>query len=745
MNARRARDAWAIAILAIATPAWAIDIDGRIDEGEWAGAKHVTDFRVVEPLTRAPSPYPTEAWIKATPEGLAIAFRNTQGPGVPRTYQRTQRDQDAQVDRVNLMVDFDGDGRSGYNFTVNITDGIQDATITNESRFSKDWDGNWQHAVGEDGDTWSVEMLIPWYIAPMGKGSDGKRTLGIYLDRVVGSTGERLAWPDASFTLPRFMSDFRKVEVPVFSQSLLAITPYAVAGHDNVHGQSHTDAGMDIFWKPNGQTQLTATINPDFGQVESDDLVVNFDANETFFSDKRPFFTENQGIFDFGTPSDNSQLLYTRRVGGPADDGSGPGDITAAVKLNGNLGEYKYGVFAAEEADAVGRSFRALRLVRDYERQNVGLMLTRVEHPWLDREATVLGVDHNWRPTEQWNIQARLIGSEIDQAGEVQRGSGGTLWADYNAGNGWRSQWIVMHFGDDLEINDFGYLQRPNLNYAHWQLSRRNTDLPADSAYASREWRWRISGNDNDHGLPLQRQFRAMLQSQLRDGGNEYAQVNVNSSGYNDRLLRGHGILRTPPNFNAFYERNRPRKGNWEFYANAGVNNGGIGEDRGLGYNLQFRPTYHVSDAFNVFVVAYAEHTPQWMVWQHDNLLGTFDERALELDAGVNWTIGARQELRVKLQAIGLDARLRQAWRADADGTPVPVDEPIDDFSLRNLGFQVRYRYQLAPLSDLYVVYGRGGYRLDASARDAGEQLGDAFALRDSEQLLVKLSYRFEL
>jgi len=736
----------ALAIFAVlSAPAWAIDVDGRIDPVEWAGAQHVTDFRVVEPLTRDASPYPTEAWIKATPEGLAIGFRNTQHASVPRTYQRTQRDQDAQVDRVNLMVDFDGDGRTGYNFTVNLTDGIQDATITNESRFSKDWDGNWQHAVSEDGDTWSVEMLIPWYIAPMGKGKDGQRTLGIYLDRVIGSTGERVAWPAASFTLPRFMSDFSKVVVPVYSESLLAVTPYAVAGLDNVHGDAHTDAGMDIFWKPNGQTQLTATINPDFGQVESDDLVVNFGANETFFSDKRPFFTENQGIFEFGMPSDNSQLLYTRRVGGPADDGDGPGDITAAVKLNGSLGEYKYGLFAAEEADAVGRSFRALRLVRDYEKQNVGVMLTQVQHPWLDRDATVLGIDHNWRPNERWNIQTRLVGSEVDQAGDVVRGSGGSLWADYNAGNGWRSQWILMHFGDSLQINDFGYLSRANLNYGHWQVSRRFTDLPESSAYASREWRFRIGATDNDHGLPLQRQFRAMLQSQLRDGGSEYAQVNVNAAGYDDRILRGNGILRTPPNFNAFYERHGSRAGDWELHWNLGVDNGGIGESRRLGYNVQHRPTYFVSDALNIFLVASAERSPQWMVWQRDNLLGTFDERALELDAGVNWIIGDRQELRVKLQAIGLDARLRQAWRVDVDGTPVAVDEPVDDFSLRNLGFQVRYRYELAPLSDLYVVYGRGGYRYDDIGRDETAQLFDAFSLRDSEQLVVKLSYRFEL
>ncbi|HEV2608287.1 MAG TPA: hypothetical protein VGT79_09930, partial [Xanthomonadaceae bacterium] len=59
-----------------------IKIDGHIDPVEWAGAQHITDFRLTQPLSRAPSPYPTEAWIKSTPEGLAIAFRNTQPASV---------------------------------------------------------------------------------------------------------------------------------------------------------------------------------------------------------------------------------------------------------------------------------------------------------------------------------------------------------------------------------------------------------------------------------------------------------------------------------------------------------------------------------------------------------------------------------------------------------------------------------------------------------------------------------------
>ena len=82
------------------------------------------------------------------------------------------------------------------------------------------------------------------------------------------------------------------------------------------------------------------------------------------------------------------------------------------------------------------------------------------------------------------------------------------------------------------------------------------------------------------------------------------------------------------------------------------------------------------------------------------------------------------------------------------DGAEVPVDEPVGDFGLRNMGFQVRYRYELAPLSHLYVAYVRGGAIYDeATGRpfDARDEFTDAFSLRDSEQLLVKLSYRFEI
>lgn len=735
-----------LAILAaLSAPAHAVEIDGRIDPAEWQGARHVTDFRKVQPLSLEPGSLPTEAWILATPEGLAIAFRNPQPADVPRTRQRVQRDFEEQVDRVNLMIDYDGDGRTGYNFTVSSTDGIADAVITNENQFNDDWDGNWRHAVSEDEAGWSVEMLIPWYIAPMREGTDGKRTVRIYLDRVIGSTGERSAWPGASFTRPRFLSDFAPVEMPQYDQSLLAITPYVSGLYDNVDGDGDFDGGADIFWKPNGQFQLSATVNPDFGQVESDDLVVNFDATEIFISDKRPFFTENQGIFEFTTPSDYSQLLYTRRVGGPADDGNGAGDITAAVKLNGSIGATKYGVFAADEAEEVGRTFGALRVVRDMSKQNLGAMLTRVDRPFLDRTATVLGVDHNWRPTQRVSVETRLIGSQIDQSGRTVDDTGATMWVNYEMDHGWRQQWLAMHFGNELEINDFGYLQRASTNYLNWQVMRRFTDLPNESRYASKDWRARISATDNDHGDRLNRQLRISRESDLRNGSYEYAQININSSGVDDLLTRGNGVVNKPTNFNAYFEFERPRKGDWAWEMESEIFSGGLAGNDKIGYNLRVQPTYFISDAFSVYLGGYVERIPSWLVWQHDNLIGEFREDMLQLDAGMDWTITNKQELRVKLQAIGLDAELQQAYRVAANGDAVATDEAVEDFSVRNLGFQIRYRYELAPLSYLYVVYGRGGFEQEPFAEGADRALRDSLELRDDEQLMVKLSYRFEL
>lgn len=738
------------AVVSTPVPVFALDIDGRIDPTEWSSAQRIDDFRMTQPLTREPGRHPTEAWYMATADGLAIAFRNLQPAHVPRTRQRFQRDNNGNVDRVNVYVDFDGDGRSGYNFMVALSDDIADSTISNETQFNGDWDGNWSHAVSEDEHGWSAEMLIPWHIAPMRSGDGATRTIGLALDRVVGDSNERMTWPAISFNDQRYLSVLNKVEVPQFSQSLLAITPYVVGLYDNVGGKADADAGVDLFWKPNGQFQLSATLNPDFGQVESDGIVVNFGAIETFFGDRRPFFTENQGYFEvpFGSLGNAQQLIYTRRVGAQADDGSGPGDVTAAVKINGSAGGFGYGVFAATEGDSVGRDFYALRATRGFQGHNVGAMLTHVNRPFLDREATVLSLDHQWAPNAQWNIRTNVVGSSIDQRGETVRDSGAQVRVDHDIGDGWRQQLYLLHTGGDLQLNDLGFLDRNNYNYARYELSRRFTSLPESSPYASHQWRFATSRRTNDNGVHIGDAFVLNRGSERRDGGNQFFEILGWTPGHEDLITRGHGAVDHPGRLYGFAERFFPKKKHWSFYANLRYGAEGLGGiDRGA-WSTYLEPTYAVNDNLSFFLGLELLRNPDWLIWDRDTArLVTYGQEQALLNAGTVWLIDSRQELRVRLEALGLDAEAKRAWVVAPDGTPVRNNDPADSFALRNLGFQVRYRYEFAPLSYLYVAYVRGGSMFDAGERrySVGEEFSSAFDLRHSEQLLVKLSYRFEI
>ena len=246
------------------------------------------------------------------------------------------------------------------------------------------------------------------------------------------------------------------------------------ASDDIANGGQPFDAGADMFWKPNGQSQLSATINPDFGQVESDSLVVNFDAQETFFSDKRPFFTENQGIFDFGLLFDNSQLLYTRRCRLAL--------ATSWVRSSSTAASAQPSTACSSPTKRGCRSsFGALRLQRDFGKQTLGAMLTSVDDGFHDRKANVLGVDHRWQPDPSLTVSSTLVGSDIDVSGHHTRDFGFTSLAQKTLDKGWTLTGLLIHYGKDFEVNDAGYLGRNDLNYGQFEVGKRITDVPKDS------------------------------------------------------------------------------------------------------------------------------------------------------------------------------------------------------------------------------------------------------------------------
>jgi len=734
----------ALSVLAFASAAMAVQIDGIIDPQEWAQAQRFDQFVAVQPLTgeAAPEDRRAEAFLLSTPEGLAFAIRAWHPADVPQTRTRIQRDGNAQVDRMNVMIDFDADGAVGYDFTITTAGDLTDEVITNQNSFKSDWDAAWGHAVADFDGGYAAEWLIPWSIAQMRDSNAERRTIAVYFDRVIVATGERYAYPEASFTRPRFVSDFARVEVAQYQAQQLAVTPYTLVSGDFKNSSSDFKAGADIFWKPGGNHQFALTLNPDFGQVESDQLVVNFSNLENFFTDKRPFFTENQSYFDLNHSL--GRPFYTRRVGGSLDDGSGAADINAAVKANGSVGRLGYGVFAANEDGDAGRDMALLRGTYALDKLTLGMIHSYVERPFLDRTAQVSSLDARWQPTDDWRIRPLIMRSRSKTAGERVSGSAAGVVVDWDMPGPFRQQYFALYSDDQFEINDLGFQNRNDFRYFEWENAFRQDNLPADSRFASHNWEVDWSYRENTSSQQLQQNVTLQRYSELRNGSNLFMFLRWKDAAFDDRLTRGNGAVpkQSAPQFYA--EGRRPRSGDgrfaWEWRLEIFPN-----VVNGHSFYGGVKPRWHVNDRLDVDLGLFVWRQPDWLVWQEGRELGSFEAQRLEIFSDLNWFIGEKQELRIKLQAIAIDAKAKQARRLDERGRLVDSTAPLEDFQLRNFGFQIRYRYKLGTLSDVYAVYSRGGFAIDDEQRGLNETLQDVFSLRDDDQFLLKVAYRFDL
>lgn len=715
-------------------------VDGKLDESAWQNAQVFDDFVIVEPFTRAAPSYSTKVRVLALPEGIAIGFWNEQPAAVPRQREFTARDADMPGDRVNAFIDFNADGEVAFNFTISIAGSIQDATITNENQFSTDWDGDWKHAAFEGEDYWSAEMLLPWTVAAMKNSDAPRRTIALMFDRVLGAKTERSGFPAASFMRPRYVSEFARIEIDQYQQSLFRVFPYATVSADLKTDRQEFNAGADLYWKPSGDFQLTAALAPDFGQVEADELVVNFDAIEAFFSDRRPFFTENQGVFDLRTP-DNGLLIYTRRIGGPRDDGSGlANDIDAAIKANGTALGLDYGALIAQEADYaddLGSLFYAQRLVRTGEQLSIGYLGTWVDRPFLDRQATVHAVDGTWRANDRWQVTGQWLTSDID----VQDGSNGTgIWAriDYTPSPAFRQEWELTHFDRELNFNDMGFQRRASLNEIEWTVEYQQTLKHETLRGASwrGEWQWRT----NDSGERLPGAFILDRTWQYKSGASLMVNAFLETSGVNDLITRGNGNTAIPFRQSYYVEYDSPRFERWQFELSASAPEEGLG---GRAFEIGAGGTYTASQQLSLDGYLYLRDSNDWLIWQRENLLGRFERQLVTSGLNANWFPKPKHELRVKLQWLAIAAENARAVRVDRFGVPRLSGDAIEDFSVNNFGLQLRYRYEFAPQSDIYVVYGRGGFAETGRREDFDDLLTDALSLRDSDQFLVKVRKRF--
>lgn len=759
-----------------------IRVDGRLDEPVWTRVPAQREFLVVTPDTLETPPYATRLRFFYTGEGLYIGMDMDQ-PAETIVQRLTGRDVSIdERDSVGIMLDTSGQARYGYWFELGLGNTMNDGTMLPEQRLSREWDGPWRGATVRTETGWSAELMISWSMLAMPH-AERERRLGVYVVRRVGHRQERWGWPPLPFTSPTFMSDMQPLIVEeVDPRQQYDVYPYVSASHDSIDGDTTYKAGVDLFWRPSTNFQLTGTLNPDFGAVESDDVVINLSATETFFPEKRLFFVEGQQVFVASPRSHTDSrrvgrggtpytMVNTRRIGGrplvPEPDAGvavsereliRPVDLLGAVKLTGQFGRFRYGALAAMEDDVKfnavdgsgadlnlrepGTDYGVARLLWEDNaggaNRGFGVLSTAALNP--RRDALAHGIDwHYLTANGKWKVDGHAFTSDID--GEPQ-GYGGFMDLEYTYRRGMQQRVGFEFLDRNVNLNDLGFLPRNDIYRLRTAFSRTDWNLgwARDNDFDIRGYAQRnLDGLHTGSGVFLADRLT------LNDLGRVTVRLHFFPRHFDDLNSFGNGAYRVEERLEATFEyaSDASRALSWGL-------GGGLREEDlgGLSHLANASVRLQPGDRFNAQLSIRYQDRSGWLLHQADDMFATFSADQLQATFSLDYFFSARQQFRVSLQWVGVKAREDGFFRKPpvpgdliASGKPPELD--AFDFSISQLAFQVRYRWQIAPLSDLFVVYTR--------VADQARRLGDsgfadlfnnAFDDPLGDVFVVKLRYR---
>ena len=355
-------DSSAVVIRAAESPV----IDGRDDDAAWRDAPAITAFRQWRPTGGKPPRFRTEAKIAYDAANLYVFVRayDPHPDSIIKLLER--RDTFTPSDMIWVFVDSYHDRRTGYEFGVNAAGVKMDQAIYDDGNEDGAWDAVWDVATRVDSLGWTAEYRIP--LSQMRYSSDRAHTFGVAVDRDIYRYAERVSWPGFSEAKPGFVSQFGAVsgldtlEPPRRLEAIpYVLTKSASTIVDNrfAHPADIT-VGGDVKYRIAPNLTLDATVNPDFGQVESDPAVLNLTAYESFFDERRPFFVAGRGLFRFDVNCNQVNcsgegFYYSRRIGRTPELASAYGDtvplapttIAGAAKLLGRFGGLTIGALDA--------------------------------------------------------------------------------------------------------------------------------------------------------------------------------------------------------------------------------------------------------------------------------------------------------------------------------------------------------------------------------------------------------------
>ncbi|MEQ1909827.1 MAG: DUF5916 domain-containing protein, partial [Vicinamibacterales bacterium] len=401
-----------------------IALDGSLDEPSWQAAPVAKGFLQNEPREGLPATFDTEVRVLYDEQALYFGvFAHDDTPGAVIVSDLKKDFNTGASDSFLVVIDTFSDERNGFEFATNPAGAKWDAQMANEGReINANWDGIWDVRARIASDGWYAEIRIPFKTLKF-TDADPQRW-GVNFERRLRRRNEESYWSP----LPRIYN-LERVSLAgsidglrqVRSGRNLRVKPYAAGSSSAVGSQPSSDkfdVGVDLKYGLTTGITLDATVNTDFSQVEADEQQVNLTRFNLLFPEKREFFLENSGIFQFGLPYNGSnslgsaspassgrqnsppdtKLFFSRQIG-LSDSGSSI-PILAGGRVTGRAGRYAVGavnIQQREQGPVPATNFTALRVDRSVlANSDIGVML-------LSKEAKgspfnhVAGADANFR------------------------------------------------------------------------------------------------------------------------------------------------------------------------------------------------------------------------------------------------------------------------------------------------------------------------------------------------------------
>ncbi len=723
-------------------------IDGKIDEPIWDKAGIASNFVQMKPNPGKVEAEKNKTLVKLLydDEAIYVAARMYDHPD-SIVKELMSRDKIGNADYLGIVFDTFNDGINGYGFFVTAA-GVQfDAKYSNSGNEDPQWNAVWESAVVRDEQGWVAEMKIPY--SALRFSPDKIQDWGLNMVRMRTKFNEQYFWNPVDPKVNGFinqsgiLSGFEDIKAPI----RLSFMPYvsALASHypHNITGLKNTttslNGGMDVKYGINNSFTLDLTLIPDFGQVQSDNIILNLTPFEVRYDERRQFFTEGTELFNKG------DLFYSRRIGNSPSyyhsiqSQLNPGETIVSTPIESKL---------INATKISGRTTKGLGI--GFFNAITDKMFATV----VDQNGAERSIEN--QPLTNYNIlvldqtlknasSVSFVNTNVIRQGTAYDANVSAFLFDLRNKSqryGLRGDVKASYIRNPLEENSNGYSYSLSFRKLSGNFTWSYTQSLADQKFDPSDMGFYTNNNFFDHDVRLSyniyepgkwynsmesylfanysRKFRTGAYQEfgfyaghkitLKNFWTVDLDLDYNAAGNDFYESRGLGVFRTSPSkaIIAYVHPNRALN----YYIGGSARFTSQKMMDGNGYNVNVYQNLRVSDKFSLNLESVVNPSYNYVNYLTSNagraVFSRYNRNTVENSVGVKFTFNEKMGLDTRIRHYWSDRRNKEFYYLNVDGgldpyNNSPIQNADQTFNIFNV--DLVYTWVFAPGSELNVTY----------------------------------------